>query len=304
MTIYSYWKNSKMMTGAKIQKGFSLIEIAIVVLIITILVGTTVAIIPKQQELKRYQQADREMDKIIDTIIGFAQVNGRLPCPSHAASAGVASGDGSADCTTFGGMVPSATLGINGRLNPDGLLSDPWGNPYRYYVSNSDADYGGADDSDFVINGEMQQIGLVDVVDIPLNLLDGDGRIDLDGQFLICDSAGTTTNDLCTGASRVFGNPDLVNGPPYAYGGAIVVLLSLGKNGSDSVAGGPGAPVGDELENRGNTLTASYRLKNVAGGETTFVKRTTGLADDFDDIVKWISPSSLFSKMIEADQLP
>jgi hypothetical protein len=50
-----------------------------------------------------------------------------------------------------------------------------------------------------------------------------------------------------------------------------------------------------------------YFLKkegDVGVRETTFVKRTTGFADDFDDIVKWISPSVLFSKMIEADQLP
>ncbi|MFA9421204.1 MAG: prepilin-type N-terminal cleavage/methylation domain-containing protein [Gammaproteobacteria bacterium] len=281
------------------QTGFTLLEVTIVVVIVSILLGFTVALIPKQQELKRYKEADREMDKILDAIVGFAQVYGRLPCPSAAASAGVSAGGGNIDCVTFGGFVPSSTLGFNGRLNTDSLLSDPWGNPYRYYVSNSDADGGGADDSDFVINGEMQEVGLVDVVDVPSADLSGDDRIDLDGQFLICDSAGSSTNDLCTGAIRVFGNPDLVNGPPYAYEGAIAVLLSHGKSGD-----GAGVTGADHLENRGTTLTNGYYLKNVAGSETTFVRRTTGLADDFDDIVKWISPSALFSKMIEADQLP
>ena len=47
-----------------------------------------------------------------------------------------------------------------------------------------------------------------------------------------------------------------------------------------------------------------YLLKDVAAGETTFVRRPTGLADDFDDVVKWGSPNLLFSKMIEAGQLP
>jgi prepilin-type N-terminal cleavage/methylation domain-containing protein len=286
------------------QSGFTLIEVAIVVLIVSIIMGFTVALIPKQQELRRYKEANREMDKIIETIIGFAQVNGRLPCPSAPASAGVSSGGGITDCTTFGGMVPYTTLGVQGRFNTDNLLSDPWGNPYRYYVSNSDADGGGADDSDFVINGEMREIGLVDVVDVPNADLSGDDRIDLDGQFLICDSAGSSTDDLCTGAIRVFGNPDLVNGPPYAYAGAPFVLLSLGKNGNDIAAGNTGAPVGDELENRGNTPTSGYRLKNVAGPETTFVKRPQGFADDYDDILKWVSPGMLYSRMIEASQLP
>jgi hypothetical protein len=245
------------------------------------------------------------MDKILDAIVGFAQVNGRLPCPSAAASAGVSSGGGATDCTVFGGFVPSNTLGFQGRLNADSLLSDPWGNPYRYYVSDSDADAGGGDDSDFVTNGEMKQIGLVDQFDVETaaGTVGTDGYIDLDGQFLICDGTDGTVNDQCTGSTtEVFGNPVAGGGAPY--GGALFVLISLGKNGNDIAAGNTGAPAGDELENRGDTLTNGYRLKNVAGGETVFVKRPTGFADDFDDIVKWISPSVLFSKMIEADQLP
>jgi hypothetical protein len=49
---------------------------------------------------------------------------------------------------------------------------------------------------------------------------------------------------------------------------------------------------------------ANYVLKNVAGNETTFVRRRSGLAEDFDDVVRWVSPSILFSRMIQADQLP
>ncbi len=276
------------------QTGFTLIEIAIVVLIISILLGYAVALIPKQRELRQYQEADREMDRILDTIIGFAQVNGRLPCPSLAASAGIAAGGGIVDCTSFAGFVPSVTLGIQGHLDAGNLLSDPWGNPYRYYVSNADADGGGVDDSDFVINGEMKEIGLVDIVDIPNADLSSDGYIDLDGQYMICDDAGTTTNDLCTGANLVFGNPD---GPGGPYAGAPFVLISLGRNGDDTPAAGT-----DELENKGATNLGGYMVKGV--GETTFIKRPGGLADDYDDIVKWVSPNVLFGKMIEAYQLP
>jgi prepilin-type N-terminal cleavage/methylation domain-containing protein len=285
---------------ARFQKGFTLIEIAFVVLIVSIMLGATLTLISKQQEISIYKKADREMDKIIDTIIGFAQINGRLPCPSFAAvSAGVSSGNGNADCLTFGGFVPSSTLGFNGRLNSDSLLSDPWGNPYRYYVSSGDV--GGSTGGDFVMNSDMQQVGLVDLVDVPNGDMSGDDYIDLDGQFMICDAAGPSATDLCTGANTVFGNSNSTGGP---YAGAPFVLLSLGKNGNDIRAGDPGAPVDDELENRGDFLEDSYRLKRVSFGETTFVKRTTGFADDFDDIVKWISPSTLFSRMIEAEQLP
>ena len=47
-----------------------------------------------------------------------------------------------------------------------------------------------------------------------------------------------------------------------------------------------------------------YLLKDVGADETTLVRPTTGFADNFDDVVKWVSPSVLFSRMIEADQLP
>jgi prepilin-type N-terminal cleavage/methylation domain-containing protein len=285
-----------MRPGSSRETGFTLLEVAIVLLIVSILLGYTVALFPKQQELKRYKQADRDMDIIIDTIIGFAQVNGRLPCPSNAASAGISAGGGATDCTIFGGFVPSSSLGIQGRLNSDNLLSDPWGNPYRYYVSASDSD--GDGNTDFVFNGQMQAVGLGDVWDlaIPLAPVAGtDDYIDLDGQFLICDAAGTSTDDLCTGANLVFGNPVGAGGP---YAGAPFVLISHGNSGDGATTNA------DELENLGATALGSYLVKNVAAGESTFVKRPSGFGDDFDDIVRWVSPNILYSRMIEASQLP
>jgi len=273
------------------QNGFTLVEIAIVLLIVTILLGYTVALFPRQQELKQYREVDRKMDEVIAAIIGFAQINGRLPCPAIPNSAGVEDGGGVAECNNFGGFVPVNTLGISGRLNADSLLLDPWGNPYRYYVSSSDFDDGGGV-GDFVVNGEMQQVGLVSTVP---------PYLDLDGQFIICDQGDLTLNDICDApAVEVFGNA-LGGGGPYA--GAPFVLISHGKNWSEAAAG-------DELVNMGATALPNgpaglpYPLKDVSAGETTFVRRITGFADDFDDVVKWVSPNILYSKMIEAGQLP
>ena len=114
------------------QYGFTLIEIAIVLLIVSILLGYTVALFPRQQELKQYRDVEREMDKVIAAIVGFAQVNGRLPCPASPDTLGVEDDGGTPDCDFYGGFVPVNTLGISGRLNGDSLLLDPWGNPYQY----------------------------------------------------------------------------------------------------------------------------------------------------------------------------
>ena len=283
----------------KTQKGFTLIEVATVLLIVGILLGYTVALFPRQQELKQYRAVDAEMDRIMEALVGFAQVNGRLPCPSNPASGGNEAPGGGAECTHFGGFVPVNTLGLTGRLNQDALLMDPWGNPYRYYVSASN--FLGAGGSDFVIAGEMRNVGLVDA--------NTDLFIDLDRQFVICDRADAILDDLCDApAVPVFGDPAAVAGGPYR--GAPFVLVSHGKNWAD------GALAGDELANAGITLsnalttpmadgaTGPYRIKDVEAGETTFVRRITGFADDYDDVVKWMAPSILYSKMIEAGQLP
>ncbi len=288
------------------EAGFTLVEIAIVLLIVTILLGYTVALFPRQQELKQYREVDRVMDEVIAAIIGFAQVNGRLPCPAIPNSAGKEDGGGDTNCNNFGGFVPVNTLGISGRLNADSLLLDPWGNPYRYYVSSSDIEFAGGDfgKADFVRAGEMREVGLVSTLD--------PDYIDLDGQFLICNAAGTSNDDLCTGADLVFGRPDA--DPPLFYAGAPFVIVSHGKDWAEPDPGVVGA---DQIENRGTKKTGDagmppnspatanpYWLKDVDNGETTFVKRLTGFADDFDDVVRWVSPNILYSKMIEAGQLP
>ena len=293
-----------MQRSAKNQKGFTLLEVTVVVVIESLLLSFTVALIPRQQELRQYREADREMDKILDAIIGFAQVNGRLPCPSIVASPGVSSGGGDSACTRATGFVPWDTLGIQGFINRDSLLADPWGNPYRYFVPNIDANDDG--NFDLTYNDQMKEIGIGDRWDVasdPDNPVVGtDGYTDLDGQFVICDATAATP-DICDGgANEVFGNAPTTKGP---YQGAVIVPLSVGKNGAKLPDSTDNA---DEYENMGSTLIDGYYMKNqnpvMGQRRSTFVKRPTGFADDFDDIIKWIPPNTLFSKMIEVGQLP
>ncbi len=267
------------------QTGFTLIEVSIVLLIVTILLGYTIAMFPVQQELKQYRQAQKEIQEIKRALVGFAQINGRLPCPAMPSSQGRESVGGGGNCTRYQGFVPATTLGISGRLNGDRLLADPWGSPYRYAVADTDFDGNGSDD--FVTSGEMKNVGLVDS--------DGDGYIDLDGNLIVCASSSTNADD-CSGGDYLVGDPDS-NSPHLAYAGAPVVILSLGKNWSKT-------PTGEELENAGSTLVAgSSGTQYTLDTDTVFAK-PNGQREDFDDIVDWISSNLLFSKMIEAGQLP
>ncbi len=247
--------------------GFTLVEIAIVLLIVSILLGYTMAMVPVQQELKQYRQADEEMNKIIEAIYAYAQVNGRLPCAdSIAAPDGISDPDTGADCTAnvgWYGLLPAKTLGIDGKYDKNNSLLDPWGTPYRYQVTSHDS--GGASGSDFVVTGDMKRVGI-----------------------------SALAPDLYVCASNPSNHPtdtDCGNTANTIAKKVPVVVLSLGKD-HGTVASNI------QNENTDNTLDGVT--------DTVFVKttRNDSSGKEFDDIVKWISPNVLYSKMIAAGQLP
>lgn len=258
--------------------GFTLIEIAIVLLVVTILLGYTVAMFPVQQELKQYREANHEMNSIIDNLIAFAQVNGRLPCPDTDSDGvenfidSVNNVDGSAgadgmpeDCTGYYAFLPSGTLGMTGRINSNGQLIDPWGTPYGYAVSNIDAG-GNANAIDLVSPNGIREEGL---------------SLVLPDLFVCSDSTALAANDK---------DCDDVTGTLVA-GGVAVVILSLGKDPSLTPSNIQ-AENTDDFGDGTNDKVFIYASRNDTSGSA------------YDDIVKWISPNLLFSKMIEADQLP
>lgn len=172
------------------QSGFTLIEISVVLLVVAILIGYTVALVPVQIEVQEYRSAKSEMKQIQQALYAFAQANGRLPCAdSVAAPDGNEDGGGASNCTTYEGLLPGRTLALNGKYDSNGSFLDPWGQPYLYQVSDDDSDGNGADD--FVRTDEIQAVGM-SVVAPDLN---------------VCE--GTTTNagdNTCNGTITLAGN--------------------------------------------------------------------------------------------------
>ena len=254
-----------------ISKGFTLIEIAIVLLVVSILLGYTVALLPVQQELKRYRAVDKETDIIIDAIYAYAQVNGRLPCAvSLAVPNGIADPDDGDQCNTWYGFLPAKTLGIDGRYDASNSLLDPWGNRYRYQVTANDTGAGaGPGPEDFgVAGGDF--IMKHDIKNVTMENLGPD--------LEICTAVATPTPTDC-GSTTV----TVAEGIP-------AVVLSLGKNGATAPA-----ESSIQSENTDNSAT-----------DTVFIRSTISDVEgaEFDDIIKWIAPNTLYSKMIEAGQLP
>ena len=107
-------------------RGFTLIEMAIVLLVIGLLLGGLLTPLASKVESGRYKETNRELEKAVDALMGYAVVNQRLPCADLDEPDEV--GHGFADAAGCGteGYLPWADLGVGKR--------DAWGHPLRYRV--------------------------------------------------------------------------------------------------------------------------------------------------------------------------
>lgn len=62
-------------------KGFSLVEMAIVLLIVGLLLGGLLPKLNTQINQQRVSETRKQLDEIRSALLGFAVANGRLPCP-------------------------------------------------------------------------------------------------------------------------------------------------------------------------------------------------------------------------------
>lgn len=121
------------------NSGFTLIEMAVVLLILGTLLGGLLTAVTQVSENARRTDARSQLERIEEALYGFAQAYGYLPCPATSTSDGYEAPIGGGDCTAQHGFVPAATLGLYGSINADALLLDPWSNPYRYSVAVRDS---------------------------------------------------------------------------------------------------------------------------------------------------------------------
>lgn len=257
--------------------GFSLIEIAIVIFILSILLTSAVISVSSLKKTTNYSQARKQLSQIEQALYGYAAANNRLPCPAIPGNGGLSNQPNQAsNCANslsiegFIGFIPSTSLGIQGRVNCDGLLLDPWGRPYRYSVSNTDVSDGFAD---FVV----------------FNGIRNEGMSQVQANIEIC-------RNLTTGC--VLGTPPAAN---FVSNSAVAVIFSMGEPrenspredenaGQASITGSPNCG-SKTYPLSSNRLYYSADIKEVAGAE-------------FDDILTWISPNILFSKMLDSNALP
>jgi len=251
------------------EAGFSLLELAIVLMIVGLLLGGLIMPLSARMDQQKIDSTRQQLEQIRQALVGYALARDALPCPATPASNGLASAT-ALGCTRQHGFVPAVTLGLPGTQNQDKLLLDAWGSPIRYSVTNSDANTNG--NWDFVRPGEMRTVTLANLAP------------SLD----VCTTATGSSATACASNATTLSSS------------APAVIISLGKDWAS-------ASSADQLENLGATVGGgpSGRTYPVAADEV-FVNRTLGarVGNEFDDIVTWVSPTTLYGDLVSAGRLP
>ena len=255
-------------------RGFTLTELAIVLIIVALLLGGMLIPLSTQTDIRNRSAEEAALEEFRQALVGFVIQNGRLPCPASRTQTGAGAGlemttgtgvSRECSCTTAGsgvagttaactatsvaGTLPWATLGFS--------ESDTWGNRYTYHMTtmfgrginptrNPATDFGAGCTPD-----SAPQKSAV--------------AICTPGNITVQAAPGTVISS---------------NLP--------AVIVSHGKNSAGAwnpqgtqIAGA----AGDELEN--------------SDSDNTFVSRS-----DLDDVVVWLPTPILVNRMITAGKLP
>ncbi len=113
------------------QQGFTLIEIAIVLVIIGLLLGGLIMPLRAQRDINHRKTTELQLQEIRAALLGYALTNSKLPCPTNAAGLGLAP----PVCVAANNLIPYATLGIQGTIK-NGALVDVWQQPFLYKLAN------------------------------------------------------------------------------------------------------------------------------------------------------------------------
>lgn len=194
--------NATFHSAKRCRQGFTLVEMAMVLLIVGLLLGGLVPTISGQVERQRTSETEKQLNEIKDTLIGYAIIKGRLPCPASSTSNGVESpttGTGICD-HNYDGFVPAATLGLTG-MDSSGFAVDSWGNRIRYAVTLWSG-------NTFTVPNGMSTAGISN----------------LSPTLLVCSTAPSAPSSCNSGTS-------------LTSDGVPAVIFSTGKNGAQGVAG-------------------------------------------------------------------
>lgn len=276
-----------MRNGRILQRGFTLVELAVVMAIVALLLGGLLYTLSAQTEQRNFEDSRRRLEQARDLVLAFAINKGRLPCParftstasnsqgleSFCAAAAPATCAGAettveqthGNCSNYyDGFLPAASIGQL-RTDQYGFAIDAWGNRIRYAVARLNTNCATAPPANTILFTSTSNLRTYGISCQPNDLI-------------VCRSATGITATDCGGAANQI----------MTQGVVVAVLYSTGKNGAIG-AGGV-----DEAAN--------------INGDRVFVFHTPTPSDaangEFDDQFLWITTGEFYGKLIAAGQLP
>ena len=108
------------------KSGFTLVEMAVVLVILALMLGGLLIPISAQMDQQRYTETRKSLEEIKEALMGYALTHGYLPCPAKLSSDGLESRTGTS-CTNRVGHLPWAELGVGKH--------DAWNHLFRYSVT-------------------------------------------------------------------------------------------------------------------------------------------------------------------------
>lgn len=249
---------------AREERGFTLTELSVVFLIVSLLLATAMYTLSAQTEQRNSEETRRRLEAARELLLGFAVANGRLPCPATAASGGAEAITAPPNCDSpYGGLLPARAIGFQ-AVDAGGFALDAWQNRIRYAVS-SVAPTGCAT--------PPTSPHFTNATNLRTN-----GITCRPNDLVVCTrSPVTITNTVCD-ANTALTNQNLV----------VAIVFSTGKNGA---TGGTGTNEARNLDNNALFVSRPPDPEGAAGGE-------------FDDQMVWIPVGELYGRLIAAGVLP
>lgn len=266
------------------QTGFSLIELAVVLLIMGLLIGGLLGPLSGRNQTQRVEETQDHMQAIKEALIGYAIRHGRLPCPD---TDPVDSRDGLENntapnlrCDHPTGITASPSLAEQ-RMIVTGFLPyqelgvgrfDPAGNPYIYSVSLSYADWA----------GNTPASGYDDPTPFPE----------------LTSTSNPPPSNACAKARA-----DLAPRPTFT-------MCSKGGMRVLTEAGNESSLIHDDLpfmvvsQGFNSNAAGNANEQENADGDRTFVYRPVNSNDNFDDVLMWVPAPVLGLALVNAGQLP
>jgi len=254
------------MTVPSLARGFTLTELAVVLAIIGVLLGGLLYTLLAQLDQRSWSDTEQRLDGAREAVLGFATVNGRLPCPARADSLADEVRTATGECrdgggeTYYSGLLPARAIGYQ-PVDAQGYAVDAWGNRLRYAVAKT-------------ITGCAVASPALPHFTHAANLK-SNGITCQPGDLLVCKSAAGASAASCGPAGNVLTNQNVV----------VAIVWSPGKS--------PSAGGADESANLNGDAVFISRPPSPGGA-----------GGPFDDMLAWIPIGTFYGRLIAAGVLP